>query len=104
MAAGTRTAAGMRHNVFFRVDVISYSSAIIACEQGRKWKHALQRRQTVLFEREGNRCQKLFAQQIVCAGQNYLHMHSCQTPLAFFSWTQYFCTSPSLYMQTDSSD
>ena len=61
MAAGTRTAAGMRHNVFFRVDVISYSSAIIACEQGRKWKHALQSRQTVLFEREGNRCQNLFA-------------------------------------------
>ena len=25
-------------------------------------------------------------------------------PGAFFSWTQYFCTSPSLYMQTDSSD
>ena len=25
---------------FFLVDVISYSSAIIACEKGRKWKHA----------------------------------------------------------------
>ena len=34
------------------------------------------------------------AEQIVCAWQNYLHMHSCQTPLAFFSWTQYCCTSP----------
>ena len=25
---------------FFLADVISYSSAIIACEKGRKWKHA----------------------------------------------------------------
>ncbi len=41
MAAGSWTAVGMRHNVFFfLVDVISYSSAIVACEKGRKWKHA----------------------------------------------------------------